>query len=281
MSFQPFHMIEYLIAAYLGILQGLTEFLPVSSSGHLALSHILSERFGITMGMDDIFFDVLLHVATLLVVLGYYKAELAQFVREWLGGPTGRETTVPAGECKAWTGFLLVSTLITMALALPFKDRIETAFDSPMAIGAGWIYTATILSLSWYFSLKHEQDARPIGWKLALVVGLFQAVAVLPGISRSGSTIAAALLCGASRKEAVTYSFLLSIPAILGGALLEARDVETVAWGTAAVGFVCAMIAGWFALSLLVKLVIKGKLIGFAIYCLILGVVTLIVSVLG
>ncbi len=277
-------MNDILISIYLGFIQGLTEFLPVSSSGHLALSRILMEKGGIdTSGLgDDLFLEILLHVGTLLVVLGYYRREIGQFIYEWIGKPPLAATSVPSGKCKSWTLYILVSTIVTTVLALPMKDRIEEAFHSLSAVGFGLLFTSFILFISWKVSLKRQDQApRSMNMMFAALIGLGQFIAVCPGVSRSGTTIAVALLLGLKREHAVTYSFLISIPAIMGAALLTALDLEQVELLAPLLGMVTAMIFGWIALGLLVRLVLQGKLWGFSIYCLVVGLVTILISYSG
>ncbi|MCA9429214.1 MAG: undecaprenyl-diphosphate phosphatase [Candidatus Omnitrophica bacterium] len=274
-------MTDLLISAYLGFIQGLTEFLPVSSSGHLALSRILLEKFGVSTGGlgHDLFMEVLLHVGTLLVVIGYYRREIGQFLNEWTGLGSAPSTTVPAGVCKSWTLYIIVTTLVTAGLAIPMKDQIEAAFHSLNAVGIGLLFTAFILFVSsWASKNRPESAAKSMNLGFAIIIGLAQFIAVSPGVSRSGTTIAVALLLGLKREQAVTYSFLISIPAILGAALLTAKDVDHVHLLGPMIGMVVAMIFGWLALVLLVRLVLQGKLWGFSVYCLIVGSLALLLG---
>lgn len=271
-------MSELLLAAYLGVTQGLTEFLPVSSSGHLVLSHVVFERYGLTVGEENLFFDVLLHLGTLAVVLLYYRKELFQFVQEWTGLGHTYQSTLPRGMCRIWTLYILASTAVTTALALPFEDQIEEAFSKPLPVGFGLLLTGTLLLLTRFVPDREPPIGSSMSFWKAVLIGAAQAVAVIPGVSRSGTTIAVALLLGVQRAEAVTFSFLLSIPAILGGALLTARKVDDVALAAPLIGMLFAAIFGWLALALLVKLVLRGRLLGFAIYCYIVGLITIALS---
>lgn len=277
-------MTDLLIAAYLGFIQGMTEFLPVSSSGHLALSRIFMEWLGIeTDGLgDDLFFEVLLHVGTLFVVLGYYRREIGQFLFEWTGIGNPGPTSIPQGVCRSWTLYVIVSTVITASLALPLKDVIESAFHSVTAVGCGLLFTAFILFVSWRTSKARSGDSfNSMNLLFAVLIGLGQFVAVTPGISRSGTTIAVALLLGMKREHAVTYSFLISIPAILGGAVLTAKDVEEFTVLIPVVGMAVAALFGWLALGLLVRLVIQGKLWGFSLYCLCVGLLAILLGLIN
>jgi undecaprenyl-diphosphatase len=275
-------MTEYLLAAYLGTVQGLTEFLPISSSGHLALSHIIFRKLGLSLPTDDLFFDLLLHLGTLLVVLGFYRQEIYQFLQEWTGMGATVTSSIPTGVCRQWTWYILVATLVTAAISLPFEEQLEESFSEPFSMGVSWIFTGMLLMLSaWLSERTPESQIRPITLKTAVFVGILQAVSVLPAVSRSGATIAAALLLGVRRQEAVTFSFLISIPAILGAVLLHARKVEEVAWAAPLVGVVFAMIFGWLALGLLVRLVVRGRLVGFSVYCFAIGFLTVALAATG
>lgn len=275
-------MTEYLLAAYLGIVQGLTEFLPVSSSGHLALSHILFHRYGLDLPVDNLFFDLLLHVGTLAVVIAFYRAEIFQFIQEWTGWGEKVHSSVPQGACHRWTGYVLLATFVTAALSLPFEEQLEQSFSEPVSMGLSWIFTGALLLVSWWLSeRKPGHQGKDINLPIAIAVGVFQAISVLPAVSRSGATIAAALLMGARKHEAVTFSFLISIPAISGAVLLHARKVEHIVWGPALFGVLFAMIFGWLALDLLVKWVVRGRLVGFSVYCFGIGIVTLFLWAAG
>lgn len=275
-------MTEYLLAAYLGIVQGLTEFLPVSSSGHLALSHIVFSRYGLILPLDDLFFDVLLHLGTLVVVIGYYRREIFQFIHEWTGWGGEVQSTVPSGVCKQWTWYILVTTFVTAAISLPFEKQLEESFKEPFSMGVSWIFTGMLLILAGRLSDRTpENQLRPVTLTTAVFVGVLQAVSVLPAVSRSGATIAAALLLGVRKQQAVTYSFLISIPAILGAVLLHARKVQEITWAAPLVGVAFAMVFGWFALALLVKWVLRGRLTGFSVYCFVIGILTLVLAAKG
>ncbi len=275
-------MTEYLLAAYLGTVQGLTEFLPISSSGHLALSHIIFSHFGLDLPVDNIFFDLLVHLGTLLVVAGFYRREIFQFIHEWTGLGGEVQSSVPLGVCKCWTGYILVATLVTAALCIPFEKQLEESFSEPFSMGIEWIFTGMLLLLSGQLAERTpESQIRPINMKTAIFVGILQAVSVLPAVSRSGATIAAALLMGVRKQEAVTFSFLISIPAILGAVLLQARKVQEVTWAAPLVGVVFAIVFGWFALGLLVRWVVRGRLAGFSVYCFAIGVLTVVLAAVG
>lgn len=256
---------DSLVAAILGIVQGLTEYLPVSSSGHLVLGREL-------LGVEepDLFFDIMVHVATLLVTVIFYRRaigemarETAADVRERIGGATGDR---PLARLS-W--FILLGTIPTGLIGVVFKDTLESLFDAPRAACAMLLVTAAVL-VGTRFTPPTGRDDREMTWKDALVIGTVQGLAIVPGISRSGSTIAAALFLGLDRELAARFSFLLSVPAILGALVLKLKDVgETglaVDGGAAAVGFVAALVTGFAALVALLPLVRRGRLHWFAFY---------------
>lgn len=244
-------------AVILGLIQGLTEFLPVSSSGHLALAQHL--------GFDQplpIAFDVLLHVATVLVVLGAFGKDLLHCWRE--------ERIV--------LGYVLAGTVATVAVVIPLKDRIEALRESPLAVCGALLLTAAVLAWMEY-TAKARLALKDFGWGRSIAVGLAQAVAVMPGVSRSGATIAGGSLCGLERDDAMRFSFFLMIPAVCGAAVLKAKDLleepnalAQLPLGPCAVGFVVAGVSGLFALKALMHLVREKKLLWFSGYCALVAV---------
>jgi undecaprenyl-diphosphatase len=256
---------DWIQALILGIIQGLTEYLPVSSSGHLAIGQAF---FGMDDGEDNLMFTVAVHVATVLSTLVVLWREIA-----WLF------KGVVKCEMNAETKYLLnivVSMIPVGIVGLFFKDQVEEAFGSGlMLVGFCLLITAALLIFSYYACPRQKED---ISWKDALIIGIAQAVAVLPGVSRSGSTIATGIMLGNKKEKLAQFSFLMVIPPILGEALL---DVLKAVKGEAVmgsielipllVGFLAAFISGCLACKLMINLVKRGKLIYFGIYCAILG----------
>lgn len=258
-------------AILLGVVQGVTEWLPVSSSGHLVLAQAL-------LGVEaPIVFDLVLHLGTLLVVVFFYRAVIAQILRAYAHLP--RELRSGLSWRRAlWDdphrrlGVLVVSgTIPTAIIGFTFRDTITTLFESVLAVAIALLVTGTFLWATKY--------ARPIPGDLrvrhALLIGIAQGVAILPGVSRSGSTIGAATLLGVDRELAVKYSFLLSIPAIVGAAVLQANPAAfgTIAgeWPAYAAGTVAAMVVGYASLSFLVFIARRRGLHYFAYYCWAIG----------
>lgn len=249
-------------SALLGILQGLTEFLPVSSSGHLVLLQLwLGEAFA--FAEDAVAFDLVLHVATLIPVLWFYRKDVLELA------------TRPQRNAR-YIGLLVLATLPTAVIGLLLKDTFETLFHTPRAVAAALFVTGALLASTRWTDRGDASTGEPPAsspgpmapW-VALVIGVAQGLAITPGISRSGSTIATALLLGVGRGEAARFSFLLSVPAIAGACVLVAKDgvsFESALWGPLAVGFGAAALVGYAALRWLVRLVRRGRLYRFAFY---------------
>ena len=247
-----------LIALLLGLVQGLCEFLPVSSSGHLVL---LQNIFGIQEGV--LFFDTMLHAGTLAAVIAVYYRQLWQLIKK----PFQKKVYM-----------LLISTLVTAVIAFIFKDLFDSAFEGRF-LGAGFLLTAVILYLNERLS-KGKRGVEEMKYPEAAGIGLMQGVAIFPGISRSGSTIAGARFFGLSKEAAAEYSFILSIPAILGSLVLQIPDVVReglagTSWPCVIAGTLAAAVSGYFAIRLMLRLIVKKSLKGFIIYVGVLGVLVL------
>ncbi len=264
---------DWLQALVLGIVQGLTEYLPVSSSGHLAIGAYL---FGVN-GEDNLTFTVAVHIATVLSTLVVLWREIAWIFKGLFKWQMNDETRYFIN--------ILISMIPVGIVGVFFKDKVEEVFGSGLAIvGAMLLVTALLLTFS-YFARPRQKEK--ISMRDAFIIGLAQAVAVMPGLSRSGSTIATGLLLGNKKEQMAQFSFLMVIPPILGEALLDvikaakdgaqaaAGDISLTALG---IGFVAAFVFGCLACKWMINIVKKGKLIYFAIYCAIVGVVLLISS---
>lgn len=256
---------DWIQALILGIIQGLTEYLPVSSSGHLAIGQAF---FGMDNGEENLMFTVAVHVATVLSTLVVLWREI-----EWLF------KGVIKCEMNAETKYLLnivVSMIPVGIVGLFFKDQVEEAFGSGLLlVGFCLLITASLLIFSYYSRPRKKEH---ISWKDALIIGIAQAVAVLPGVSRSGSTIATGIMLGNKKEQLAQFSFLMVIPPILGEALLDvlkAMKGEAVMGSIEVlpliVGFLAAFLSGCLACKMMINLVKRGKLIYFGIYCAILG----------
>ncbi|MDY3247554.1 MAG: undecaprenyl-diphosphate phosphatase [Prevotella sp.] len=264
---------DWLQALWLGLIQGLTEYLPVSSSGHLTIA---SHLFGIE-GEENLAFTVAVHVATVFSTLVVLWKEIAWIFRGLFRFQYNDETRYVAN--------IVVSMIPVGIVGVFFKDKVEEVFGSGLVIvGAMLIVTALLLTFSYYAKPRAKEN---ISIKDAFIIGLAQAVAVLPGLSRSGSTIATGLLLGNNKARLAQFSFLMVIPPILGEALLDtvkmvkhgtAAVMGEISLGVLAVGFIAAFVSGCVACKWMINIVKRGKLVYFAIYCAIVGVITLLLS---
>ncbi len=264
----------------LGVLQGVTEFLPVSSSGHLAIAEHL---FGFRSAADvPPFFDVLLHLGTILAVCVAYRIQLRAILAEFFRGvgDLARGTMPRRVPPERRMALLLLAGTLPLALVLPIKDKVEALSDNLNFVGAALLFTGCMLWLgdSARRGHKSEKTARVSD---ALLVGLAQAVAVCPGVSRSGLTISAGCVAGFDRRFAVRYSFLLSVPAVLGANLLALIDAlrAGVAWREVPVylaGVLTAAVVGYVCLRLLRYIARSGHFAVFAFYCWAVGILVLV-----
>jgi len=244
----------------LGVVQGLTEFLPVSSSGHLVVVNSLLEALGSQPVEDLIEVNIVLHLGTLASVLIHYRREVWRML----------------GEDRRVIPLLVIGTIPAAVIGVTIKKCSEGLLDNTLL--AGCMFPVTAMLLVWAMRRQPgETDYTQLSWRQALLVGLLQAIALLPGISRSGATIAAGLGVGLNRSAAATFAFLLAIPAIAGAGVLEGIDVlQEGSTGTSlvslAVGFVVALAVGLVALRLLIRWVEQGRLAMFAYYLVPLGI---------
>lgn len=272
----------YISAIFLGLIQGLAEFLPISSSGHLAFFQEVVAV--LDAGEESMFFDVLLHLGTLVAVFVAYWAEIKSLILEFFAMVGVRK--LPQGQkpdrlSRRMILFIILGTLPLFAV-LPVKDFVEGLYSNPMFIGCAFLGTGLILFLSDRLS-RGNKDVKNASILDVLLVGCGQALATVPGISRSGTTISVGLARGFSREFAVKFSFLLSIPAVLGANILSLIDAiqEGIDWTQMPMylaGVATAMISGYLAIRLLKYISRKSSFGGFAYYCWGIGLVTLILS---
>jgi len=267
----------------LGIVQALTEFLPVSSSGHLVLFQEFLEIDEATPA-----FDAMLHIGTALATICFYRKRIVQILtdslgwghRRFLGGePAGAEQR----EAVRLLSLIVLCTGITAVLALPLKDLFESLFENTTAVGVALLLTGSLLVLTRKYQAKSaDEGTNRITLLMAVLIGVAQFIAVTPGISRSGTTISIALLLGLRRRTAAEFSFLISIPAILGANLIQLKDggfsasPAVILLGTGA-----SFLVGLAALAFLIRLVNRGGFYKFAYYLLPLGALVLLFSLAG
>ncbi len=256
-------------AIILGIIQGLTEFLPISSSGHIELGSVLLN----IQAKDNLLFTVVVHFATALSTVVVFYKDIWTIIKDFFSWKK---------ESTSYILKLIISMVPVAIAGLFFEEQIASLFSgNVILVGSMLMVTGTLLALTYY----SKKTVGEVTFGRAFIIGLSQAVAIIPGISRSGSTIATALLLGVDKEKATRFSFLMVIVPILGAAFLKVLDyvkdptiAEDIAFSTLLIGFLSAFIAGLIACSWMIKIVKKGKLIYFAIYCFIIGAVSLIIS---
>lgn len=274
----------FLSSFLLGLVQGIAEFLPISSSGHLAIAQNL-------LGMSDAgtvpeFFDVLLHLGTLVAVFVAYWADIKDMVLEFFRGAGDlihHSTPNPVPPARRLILLIILGTL-PLFVVLPVKDAVQGLSNSMAFIGAALIVTGVLLFVSDRVK-KGRKNERTATWLDVLIVGIGQAIATMPGISRSGMTITTGCFVGFERKFAVRFSFLLSIPAILGANILSLADAAKtgINWAEVPVylvGVVTAAVVGYLCIRLLRFIADRGKFGAFAYYCWAVGVLTLVLNVI-
>ena len=266
----------------LGVLQGIAEFLPISSSGHLIVAQNL-------FGLEEVplLFDVFLHVATLLAVVLYFRKKIWELICSFarifvpIKNPSAGQIEKKSEDTKYIVAIIL-ATFVTGVLGI-FSSKVISEISVKL-VCAGFIVTALLLIFSSLIEKKHsaysETSLKSPSWKQSLVIGLAQGIGTLPGISRSGSTIAGSLFCGVKRDVAGEFSFIVSIPAILGAFILELKDLGEVSSSIGAepviAGCAAAFASGYIALSWLMRLIKKGRLEWFACYLIPVGILGMI-----
>ena len=273
-------------AILLGIVQGVAEFLPISSSGHLA---ILQNLFALSAGEDHLFFDVLLHLGTLISICVCYWGDIVAMVREVFivlrGGRRADGTPVQGNLGAARLFMMIVVGTLPLFLVLPINDKVEELYYITPFIGVALLLTGCMLFVSDKMT-PGKRTEKNMRFRDALVIGLCQCVATLPGLSRSGTTITAGIATGLDRNFAMKYSFLLSLPAVLGANLLSfikalgEESIDASLIPAYLIGMLAAMLSGIAAISLMKLIAKKSKFGWFAYYCWGAGVLTIILSLI-
>ena len=274
-------MLDILSAIILGAVQGISEFLPISSSGHLVLVPAL---LGIETGLA---FDTILHIGTLVAIFTFFWKVIINLIKGFIlsiidlteGVDIFKRELHRVPE-KRFAWLIIVGTIPTGIMGILLKDAIETIFRGTLFVGIFLLVTAAVL----YYSERHSSGQitqKDMSFKQALIVGICQGLAVFPGISRSGSTIASGLCLGLNREYAARYSFLLSIPAVIGAGLIQIKDIATLDASVSVLlaGFISSVIFGYLSIKLLMKMIKGWSLDIFAYYCTIIGIITIILSV--
>lgn len=251
---------DYLQSIVLGLIQGLTEWLPISSSGHLVLAQRL---MNLTVPVG---FDVMLHIGTLLSVVIFFWGDIKKILVSVFNRDVRDE------NFKLFT-YVLIGSVPTAVIGFFLMKFFESLFLNVRAVGVGFLVTGLLLLLSRFWN-----NNKKLGWKSSLLIGTVQGVSIAPGISRSGSTISTGLFSGVKKEDVFKYSFLLSIPAIIGATIMEYGSVNMNDLCTySAAGLVVAAFVGYFAIKTVKKILISDKFYWFAAYCFVLGAVVLAV----
>lgn len=257
-------------AILLGIIQGLTEFLPVSSSGHIELGKYL---FNINL-KDDLLFSLILHLATVLSTVIIFRKDILHIIKEVF--------QFKWNDSTRFVGYILISMLPVLLVGLFFKEQVEAFFTGNIVLVGAMLWVTGLLLL---LSEKMKTTTKPMAYNSAFIIGIAQAIAVMPGISRSGATIATGLLQGVNRNHIARFSFLMVIPPIVGASILDISDINAANYSSQdainmSLGFVAAFLTGLFACKWMIQLVKNSKLLYFALYCFLVGTISILAGLL-
>jgi undecaprenyl-diphosphatase len=278
---------DIILAALLGIMQGFTEWFPLSSSGHLVL---MQTYYGGNVSLNEwIFFDISIHIASMLVVLLMFRKEvrtiIISFFRIFPEIRKGKKfkTILKDDPYKLFSVLIIVGTIPTVVIGYVFQRWFETMFDEPLIVGIALVFTGCILMLT--YRVKGSRKLKDMKSTDAISIGVMQGIAIIPGVSRSGTTISTGMVLGIEKETAARFSFILAIPAILGALLLHLNDLQSFTTSLAlplAVGFILSFIVGYLTLRILLYVIRKDNFHVFSIYCWVLGTFILVwVLVLG
>ena len=269
---------ELLHSLILGFVQGLTEFLPVSSSGHLVIFSALYKFFThkemAAATSEEVFLDIILHLGTLIAVLFYFRKDVIAILK----GIFGAVKTKDFSQKESKLGlFLILGTFFTLLVAYPLKDFSEKLISSPMIVCGLLLITATVILLSEIIGAKLQKRTE-LNWKQAILIGIAQGIAAFPGVSRSGMTISTGLFCGLNRVESARFSFLLSILIIAGTSIfypvleIDFSVLKEFNWSAIAGGFVVSMVSGYLCIKYFMQFLNKYSMKIFAYYCYFVGI---------
>jgi len=270
---------DFIQAVISGIVQGLTEFLPVSSTGHLVLASAaykyVSGKSFVTAGNEEVFFDIMLHLGTLIALFIYFRKDIINLTRAFFKAlknktfSTDSEAMIPV--------YIAIGTVATAAVVIPLKDWFEADMGNPSIVGIQIMITGLLLFFTEFWSSRMSNTTSVIDWKKSILIGIAQGIAVSPGISRSGTTIAAGLVTGLDRVTAARFSFLLCIPIIVLAIVFDAADqlgqgnLLSFNWTSIIVGTIISAVVGYYCVKYFIIFLSKHKLDVFAYYCLAIG----------
>lgn len=274
---------NFIQAILMGIVQGLSEFLPISSSAHLVFTSnfykVMKNIPIVQSSNEEVFFDIMVHLGTLIAVLIFFRKDVAKILKAMWHALRTKDWS----DKEAKLGlFIVAGTVITVALALPINEIAEKLVYKPAIVGILLFITGFTLLYSEYKSKKIETKTNSVDLKTSILIGLAQGLAALPGFSRSGWTIATGLFCGLDRVTAARYSFLLSIPIILGASMvyplvkIDVAEAINYNWTAILVGTIVSGITGYLCIKYFMKFISKFSLAIFGYYCIIAGIATAI-----
>jgi len=249
-------------ALILGVVQGITEWLPISSSGHLVL---LQQLFSLG---SSVAFDVLLHVATLIVIFIVFWKDIAAIFKSLIN--------IRWDENTKLFFFIVLASIPTAIIGLAFNDFLKGLFTNMLLLGVFFIINGIILFLT---KFAKEKQGKELNWWESILIGIAQGISIIPSISRSGATVSTGLFLGIKKEKLIKFSFLMAIPAIIGAFVMESKDLVFENPLALIIGSLAALIIGYFSLKLIIKIIEKGKWHYFAYYCLVLGIVILVLSI--
>lgn len=269
---------NFLESILLGFLQGLTEFLPVSSSGHL----VLAQHFFGVASDEGTLFEVFLHLGTLFAVLLFFRKRIWELIISMFTWKFSLQTQAHRHN-HTLVLYLIISSVVTAVFYIIFKDFVEAIYQQPLTVAFMLIVTGAVVFVSDYIKTSDIPSSQ-MGIVRSTIIGLVQGIAIIPGISRSGSTIAISLITGIKRREAAEFSFLLSIPAILGANLVSIgkfSELHLHDLGIYLAGFISAFIVGYLVIAFLIELISQAKLKYFSIYCWVVAAIAITLILLG
>lgn len=273
---------DILVYTLLGIIQGISEPIPISSSGHLVIFKALFKKFGLSFPTTDITFEILVNTGSLIAILFYYRKTIKRLIQSFISYITKPESRTKTLPDFRYCILLIVASIPAAIAGIFFNDYIENAFNNVKFVGCTLLVTATFLMLIHKFGYKAKRSSRSINLWDALRIGLFQVVALLPGISRSGATITGGMLSGLSQKSARDFSFFMFMPVSLGAIILKFGDFINSShlnelWIPYLFAFVFSAITTYIALHILFRVLERRKMNYFSIYCFVMAIIAIVI----
>ena len=274
---------NFIQAILMGIVQGLSEFLPISSSAHLVFTSnfykVIADEPIHAQSSQEIFFDIMVHLGTLAAVLIFFRKDIVKIIKAFVNAINQKNWSDKDAKIGL---FIIIGTVVSALIAYPINDFAAFLVYKPELVGAFLIITSLILFFSEYLAKYNEARKSEVDFKTSVLIGIAQGLAALPGFSRSGWTIATGLFCGLDRVTAARYSFLLSIPIILGASMvyplveINLNEISTYNWGAIFAGTLVSGVVGYLCIKYFMKFLAKFSMNVFACYCFVVGLFTMI-----